>query len=1064
MLDNADELFTGERFVPGVEDKKLEIEHFQRYQSIKELVRGKKVLDAACGEGYGSNILALAAQSVVGVDIDSGAVKRASVKYKNQANLKYMERSIADLEGIEDQSIEVVVSFETIEHVPEEVQMQFREEIARVLTKDGILIMSTPNKEIYSDLYDYHNEFHIKEFYKQEFIDFLQDKFSNVKLYNQYFEVTSIIDSNLSEEGEVQYYKDRKQYDHEGKYFIAIASNAQLPQQSISSVFMNAKKEHEESIHRIIELQEDVEKRNSHLMKLDELIDSQSTTIYELQEEIEKRGNHILNLDRQLEKSKKQVEELEQIRLEYEHKKTTISWKLMYKIQRIGDFLLPPQSKRRFFARVSFNLVKDPKMIIKMLSFKRIKNYFKYIKKEGLDGVSKRYEEAFEIEKSYASPEKNINIDTNKIKPKNSIQEYEKIDFYHFDSPEVSIIIPVYNQFEYTHNCLKSIKENSGDVAYEIIIGNDCSTDFTTQIEEVVSGINVITNKENLRFLMNCNHAAKYAKGKYILFLNNDTQVQSDWLRPLIELMERDENIGLTGSKLIYADGRLQEAGGIVWKDGSAWNYGNYQNPDASEYNYVKDVDYISGASIMIRTKLWNEIEGFDELFAPAYCEDSDLAFTVRKKGFRVVYQPRSVVVHFEGISNGVDVSSGIKKYQIKNTNKLFLKWENEIKNQYENAENVFCARERNFDKKVILFIDHYVPTFDKDAGSKTIYQYLKMFLKKGYSVKFIGDNFYQAEPYTTILQQMGIEVLYGNYYAKNVFKWIKENQQQIDFVFLNRPHIAMKYIDFLHNETHLKVIYYGHDLHFLRNMREYELTGDLKKKKEAEEWKKKELYLMNHAQMSYYPSCIEEEKIHEIDSDIKVKAITAYVFDEFKRIIQDDFSKRDGIVFIGGFTHDPNQDAVNWFVEKIWPKIYEVLQIPFYIVGSNAPLAITNLNGINGIIVKGYVTEEELTQLYQKCKISIVPLRYGAGVKGKVIEAIYHGIPVVTTSVGAEGIKNSQDVLEIRNSEEDFAKCVIKLYQDNKELTNIAHHMQEFIKEYFSIDAVWKIIEEDFI
>ncbi|OYP35738.1 hypothetical protein CG709_06085, partial [Lachnotalea glycerini] len=259
---------------------------FQRYQSIKELVRGKKVLDAACGEGYGSNILALAAQSVVGVDIDSGAVKRASVKYKNQANLKYMERSIADLEGIEDQSIEVVVSFETIEHVPEEVQMQFREEIARVLTKDGILIMSTPNKEIYSDLYDYHNEFHIKEFYKQEFIDFLQDKFSNVKLYNQYFEVTSIIDSNLSEEGEVQYYKDRKQYDHEGKYFIAIASNAQLPQQSISSVFMNAKKEHEESIHRIIELQEDVEKRNSHLMKLDELIDSQSTTIYELQEEI----------------------------------------------------------------------------------------------------------------------------------------------------------------------------------------------------------------------------------------------------------------------------------------------------------------------------------------------------------------------------------------------------------------------------------------------------------------------------------------------------------------------------------------------------------------------------------------------------------------------------------------------------------------------------------------------------------------------------------------------------------------------------------------------------------
>ena len=213
---------------------------------------------------------------------------------------------------------------------------------------------------------------------------------------------------------------------------------------------------------------------------------------------------------------------------------------------------------------------------------------------------------------------------------------------------------------------------NSGECTYEIIIANDCSTDLTIQLGDVVKGINIINNTDNLRFLLNCNNAAKYAKGEYILFLNNDTQVQQNWLQPLVDLMKKDTTIGMVGSKLIYADGYLQEAGGILWDDASAWNYGNRQNPNDSEFNFVHEVDYISGAAIMIRTKLWKEIGGFDERFVPAYCEDSDLAFEVRKHGYKVVYQPKSVVVHFEGISNGTDVTTGQKKYQVENQKKFY--------------------------------------------------------------------------------------------------------------------------------------------------------------------------------------------------------------------------------------------------------------------------------------------------------------------------------------------------------------------------------------------------------
>lgn len=222
-----------------------------------------------------------------------------------------------------------------------------------------------------------------------------------------------------------------------------------------------------------------------------------------------------------------------------------------------------------------------------------------------------------------------------------TLEDYAPLLFELPDEPLVSIIIPAYNQFDYTYHCLESIQKHSGDVAYEILLADDGSTDLTRDIETLVTGIRVIRNEGNLRFLKNCNHAAEQAKGKYLLFLNNDTQVQADWLRPLVDRMESGASVGMAGSKLVYPDGHLQEAGGIFWKDASAWNYGHMQNPEDPEYNYVKDADYISGASILIRGSLWEEIGGFDERFAPAYYEDADLAFEVRKHGYRVVYQPK---------------------------------------------------------------------------------------------------------------------------------------------------------------------------------------------------------------------------------------------------------------------------------------------------------------------------------------------------------------------------------------------------------------------------------------
>ena len=154
------------------------------------------------------------------------------------------------------------------------------------------------------------------------------------------------------------------------------------------------------------------------------------------------------------------------------------------------------------------------------------------------------------------------------------------------DNPKVSIIIPVYNQIDYTYACLASILENTHDISYEIIIADDVSTDATKELSKFAENIIISRNEVNLGFLKNCNNAAKLAKGQYIMFLNNDTKVCRDWLYWLVELMDRDVQAGMAGSKLLYPDGKLQEAGGIIWSDGSGWNYGRNDDPDKCQYNY----------------------------------------------------------------------------------------------------------------------------------------------------------------------------------------------------------------------------------------------------------------------------------------------------------------------------------------------------------------------------------------------------------------------------------------------------------------------------------------------
>ena len=787
----------------------------------------------------------------------------------------------------------------------------------------------------------------------------------------------------------------------------------------------------------------------------------------ERQESEHKHQQELQDLRQTILNKEGHIQLLLEVEREYQREKHSRTYRMALIFRRISTFFLPVGSRRRFLCKVLAKGIRHPLRMMRMVNPRRIKNCFTILKNEGAESAALHLRLVEEFERSGSVESTLEKLDIVQVEQPQveqySLEDYSALLFTLPAEPLVSIIIPAYNQFDYTYHCLESIQKHSGDVAYEILLADDCSTDLTESIEKIVTGIRHLRTENNLRFLRNCNNAAKQVKGKYILFLNNDTQVQENWLQPLVDLLESDASIGMTGSKLVYPDGHLQEAGGIFWKDASAWNYGHMQNPEDPEFNYIKEADFISGASIMIRRDLWEEIGGFDERFAPAYYEDADLAFEVRRHGYKVVYQPLSVVVHFEGISNGTDLTTGQKKYQVDNQQKFYDKWKDVLETEhFPNGENVFLAKDRSRSKKQILVVDHYVPHYDKDAGGKCTYMYLLLFVQMGFKVTFIGDNFYKHEPYTTDLNQHGIEVLYGNYYCSNWEQWLKDNLHYFDYVYLQRPHISIKYIDLVKQYGHAKVFYYDLDLHHVREYREYLLTHDEEKLKSSERWKKIEYELFEKADVGHVVGSYEESLMQEAFPGKPIRNIPLYIYEEMLTDVNKNFEDRNDLIFVGGFGHPPNTDAVLWFSREVFPKILEKYpDMKWHVVGGKAPEEVQSLAS-NNILIEGFLPDEELHSLYHKSRMAVVPLRVGAGVKGKVVEAAYYQIPLVTTTIGAEGLDTSIGNMIVEDDADRMAELICELYENHDKLREMSDAGEAFIRKHFTVEVASNVLSLD--
>ena len=629
--------------------------------------------------------------------------------------------------------------------------------------------------------------------------------------------------------------------------------------------------------------------------------------------------------------------------------------------------------------------------------------------------------------------------------------------------PAASIIVPVYNNFLDTLLCLTALLELENAPSFEIIVADDSSTDATAEIVSSIGGIvRHVRQPENLGFLGNCNAAAETAQGSTIVLLNNDTLVLPGWLDGLLAPFERAELVGFVGSKLINWDGTLQEAGGIFWEDGSAWNFGRGQDALAPEYNYLKDVDYCSGASIAVPTTLWRQLGGFDPHYSPAYCEDSDLAFRVRAAGYRTLYNPQSEVVHHEGRSHGRDTNSGIKAHQVTNQERLRERWGDVLaRDHFPNAHNVLEARDRSRNKIHVLVIDHYVPQWDQDAGSRTIYQYLEIFLDLGFQVTFWPDNLHRDPVYSPALQAMGIEVIYGPRFHDGFEDFIRDRSGLYDAVFVSRPHVADRYLSLLRKHSRARILYYGHDLHF-RRMEASRQLGVSVDPQVIEDTREMELRVCRGCDVIFYPDPDEVKIIaDEVDSDRSVIANPVFVYDDTeieagKRRLASILAKEgNGLLFVGGFNHSPNREGIAWFINDVMPLIEDCIPgVRLDVAGSNPPPDIVSLAS-DRVTILGRVSDEKLFELYDECALAVAPLRYGAGVKGKVIEAMALGVPVATTTTGAQGIELSDQALFIGDTAEALAEEIVRALTDREQAARRAERALDFIKHHYGRSAM---------
>ena len=632
-------------------------------------------------------------------------------------------------------------------------------------------------------------------------------------------------------------------------------------------------------------------------------------------------------------------------------------------------------------------------------------------------------------------------LDTlNQITLDSFLNTNSQLNFPLVENPEISIIIILYNRAEITLSCLYSLLRNPFQ-SFELILVDNNSTDTTRQLLQQINGAKITLNHQNLHYLLGCNQGSKIAQGDYLLFLNNDAQVLGNSIPSALETIKSSDDVGAVGGKLILPDGTLQEAGSIIWQDGTCLGYGRGNLPTAPEYQFQRAVDYCSGAFLLTRRDLFLQLEGFDKDYQPAYFEETDYCVRLQKLGKKIIYDPNVNILHYEFASSSHTGSSEQAIALMKKNQKIFQQKHKDLfSSQYPTElKNLIFARTQAREKqKRLLFIDDRIPHSWLGSGYTRSHSILCNLVKLGYFVTLYPGDLRHLEDWSTVYADIPqtVEVMRG-YGLIMLEDFLRERKGYYDFVFISRPHNIKHLNSILVKENLLKSAKIIYDAEAIFSIRDYEykrLNQTYFTEIERQTAIKEEIKLAKNSHHIITVSSPEKQQFIEQNyANVSLLGHSLSVYPT-----PQSFLSRQNFLFVGSVyeKESPNADSILWLTSEIFPLIQKQLtqDVELIIIGNNTVEEIQQkVNSLNNTSIKILGKVDDIRPFYNQARLFLAPTRYAAGIPHKVHEAAAYGLPIVTTSLIAQqlGWKHETELL-VSDDPINFAQQCVKLYQDS--------------------------------
>ncbi len=622
-----------------------------------------------------------------------------------------------------------------------------------------------------------------------------------------------------------------------------------------------------------------------------------------------------------------------------------------------------------------------------------------------------------------------------------SLDPDEVIYFPQYQHPDISVVVPLFHRANILLQCLKSLCHTCTGYTYEVLLVDSLPELESRMLLARIKGLRVVPVGQGKSMAEMWNFGADMAIGKYIVFLAGGLLPLPGWLDEMGRTFRDQSEVGLVGSQVILPGGIIWEGGGMIGEAGDPCRLGCGANSFQPEFSYLREVDFCSAISFMVPREFFVQVGRITD----SVCDDfvqvgARLSVALRLTGRKVFNNP---------LSKAVILSKPEENAW------MYLKGEGAVLENFDRMNiRSGCSGDKIFDTAgKILVIDFRTPTPDQDSGSQDIVSYFNIFRSLGFEITFIPAADLQfVEKYTPDLQRMGVRCLYSPF-VRGVNGYLKSHGQEYDLVVLYKVHCAAYRIDTVRRYcSKAKIIFVTVDLHFVREQRQAVIETSHELLKNANETKNHELSVIRKADCTIVLSSEERELLLKEPNVSDEKIAVIPLIREIPGRGNSFFARKD-ILFVGGFEHRPNVDAMLSFVCDIWPLVKKYLpELVFYIVGSKPPKEILNLAG-DDVIVTGYVSD--ISPYFHGCRLSVAPLRYGAGLKGKVATSLSYGLPCVASSVAVEGsgLEPGEDIL-VADKPEAFAMAVERLYRNEVLWNTLSDRGLDFMKQHFSFDA----------